>query len=296
MKLNVSRSLRLCVWTVAFGGVIASGQNPQGGNPPQNPGTSPQQQRGQTPGSTTQPGGTRPTGTTESTASGSFSTRAMEINSAEIQLGQLALKQGQNQRVKDFAQMMVKDHSDAIGKFRNAIDDNRRTEQDRNDPTRANTPQAGNTPANTQNRQTDSANRDNRGQTTATSDLPALSPEHRQLMTKLQGMKGADFDREYMNAMVKGHQDTVRLFEQYTTTSEGAQTNPGTARDENSPSTARGQGEITRGPQSQQPGAPNVAGGASQDRGPDVRNLASEMLPTIKRHLQEAESIQKSLK
>jgi putative membrane protein len=40
--------------------------------------------------------------------------------------------------------------------------------------------------------------------------IPAgLDEKHQDLKTKLSNAKGADFDREYMNAMVDGHQDVV---------------------------------------------------------------------------------------
>lgn len=44
--------------------------------------------------------------------------------------------------------------------------------------------------------------------------LPAgISAEHKQLQNKLAGEQGADFDREYMGAMVQEHQKTIALFE-----------------------------------------------------------------------------------
>jgi putative membrane protein len=41
----------------------------------------------------------------------------------------------------------------------------------------------------------------------------SLDQEHQSLKTKLQGLKGEDFDREYVNAMAKGHDKAVALFE-----------------------------------------------------------------------------------
>jgi putative membrane protein len=37
----------------------------------------------------------------------------------------------------------------------------------------------------------------------------AIDDKHQQLITKLSALKGADFDREYMKAMVDGHQDVL---------------------------------------------------------------------------------------
>ena len=41
----------------------------------------------------------------------------------------------------------------------------------------------------------------------------ALDKEHQALKTKLQGLKGEDFDRAYVQAMAKGHDKAVALFE-----------------------------------------------------------------------------------
>jgi len=44
--------------------------------------------------------------------------KAIEINEAEVELGKIALGKAENARVKDFASMMVKEHSDALNKLR----------------------------------------------------------------------------------------------------------------------------------------------------------------------------------
>jgi putative membrane protein len=36
-----------------------------------------------------------------------------------------------------------------------------------------------------------------------------VDPEHQELMSRLSKLKGGDFDREYINAMVDGHQDVI---------------------------------------------------------------------------------------
>jgi putative membrane protein len=41
----------------------------------------------------------------------------------------------------------------------------------------------------------------------------SLDPEHQSLKTKLQGLKGEEFDRAYAQAMAKGHDKAVALFE-----------------------------------------------------------------------------------
>ena len=90
-------------------------------------------------------------------------------------------------------------------------------------------------------------------------ETPALEAEHQALKTKLSGLSGTDFDRNYIDAMVSGHRDAVKLYEQ-----------------EISSSTSR--------PQS-----------ASKPNEVEVVRTAKEQLPTIKHHLTEAENIQKGL-
>jgi len=44
-------------------------------------------------------------------------------------------------------------------------------------------------------------------------ELPdALDPKHQEIYDKLASLQGADFDNEYVAAMIKGHQAAVRLF------------------------------------------------------------------------------------
>jgi putative membrane protein len=89
-----------------------------------------------------------------------------------------------------------------------------------------------------------------------------LSKKHEGLKTKLSGLNGAQFDREYIDAMVSGHREAIGLFEQHS----GPST-PNSAKSSTSP---------TNTP-------------------PQVEAAAREMLPTIKHHLMEAEAIQKAL-
>jgi putative membrane protein len=101
----------------------------------------------------------------------SFASQAAIIGKAEIELGQMALKNTQDEKVRSYAERMVKDHSAADKKLQ-AI-------------------------AAKENLQ-----------------LPtSLDQEHQALKTKLQGLKGEDFDRAYLQAMAKGHDKAVALFE-----------------------------------------------------------------------------------
>jgi len=101
----------------------------------------------------------------------SFASQAATIGKAEIELGQIALKNTNDAGVRKYAERMVKDHSAADKKLQAiAAKENLQLPQ-------------------------------------------ALDPEHAALKTKLQSLKGEDFDRAYMNAMSKGHDKAVALFE-----------------------------------------------------------------------------------
>jgi putative membrane protein len=101
----------------------------------------------------------------------SFASQAAIIGKAEIELGQIALKNTQNADVRKYAERMVKDHTAADKKLK-AIAAKEALQ------------------------------------------LPqSLDQEHESLKTKLQSLKGADFDRAYVNAMTKGHDKAVALFE-----------------------------------------------------------------------------------
>jgi putative membrane protein len=91
---------------------------------------------------------------------------------------------------------------------------------------------------------------------------PELSDEHKELKTKLSGMSGSEFDREYIDAMVSGHREAVSMFERQI----------GMKKDGAVPPTPPATGA-------------NAA----------VNKLASATLPTLKKHLEQAEQIQKSL-
>jgi putative membrane protein len=101
----------------------------------------------------------------------SFAAQAAIIGKAEIELGQLALKNTQDEGVRKYAERMVKDHSAADKKLKAiAAKENLQLPQ-------------------------------------------SLDAEHESLKMKLQSLKGADFDRAYVNAMAKGHDKAVALFE-----------------------------------------------------------------------------------
>jgi putative membrane protein len=115
------------------------------------------------------PGVKRPVMADEETSS--FLVKAANGGMTEVQLGQMAQQKGADQKVKDFAAMMVHDHSavneqvKALAAQRNVI-------------------------------------------------LPdSISDENKKEMNDLGKKIGRAFDKAYINAMVKGHESTIDLFE-----------------------------------------------------------------------------------
>ncbi|WP_081148657.1 DUF4142 domain-containing protein [Niastella vici] len=125
----------------------------------------------------------------------------------EVELGKLAQEKAMSQRVKNFGEMMVRDHS--------AV----------NDDLKAICRQKNVTP-------------------------PADMGKHKDHYDDLSKKNGAEFDKAYIKMMVDDHQDDIKAFEKV----------------------------------------------AENGTDPDVKTFASQKLPTLRRHLDSAKAINKSLK
>jgi putative membrane protein len=112
-----------------------------------------------------------------------FLTKAMEANAAEVKLGELAQSKAQDQRVKDFAAMIVKDHTMALDKMQMLMEQRLNAKVSR-----------------------------------AKVDWHTiqLTKMHQQTFDRLSKLSGNDFDREFIKTMVAGHQAAVRDFETHT--------------------------------------------------------------------------------
>src|SRR3954471_13427441 len=108
-----------------------------------------------------------------------FVNKAANSNMFEIQSSQLALNKVQDKRLRDFAQRMITDHTQATEKLKAAA----------------------------------------QGQTVPTT----LDQEHAQLLQKIQQAQGEDFNRQYVQLQLEGHQKTVALFESYAQNGDNAQ-------------------------------------------------------------------------
>jgi len=172
-----------------------------------------------------------------------FLSRAMEMNTAEVKIGELAMDKSQNSQVKDYAQMLVRDHNQTLDKIKQL--------------------------------------RSDRG-VKDTGDVK-LTPEHQRTYDKLSKLSGADFDREFMTAMVNGHRAAIRLFETQSRVHGNAATRN---KQSGSANTGREKPRATDQKYSRSDLARDV----------DTAEFASETLPTLRQHMQKAEEIQRNLK
>ena len=96
--------------------------------------------------------------------------------------------------------------------------------------------------------------------------LPAkLDDDHQDLMQKLQGANGADFDRQYIDAMVDGHQDAVDLLKDHADDLRDTQPNAPVGTTGTAPAKIQGD------------------------------QWAANTLPTVQAHLDQAKQIQEQL-
>ena len=100
-----------------------------------------------------------------------------------------------------------------------------------------------------------------------------LSKEHQELKDRLSQYSGDDFDREYMNAMVEEHRKDVREFERVANATADSGSN--------SPDNT---GQVREKPQP-----------ATETEMTQERIIARDLLPVLKKHLQEAEALQQEV-
>ena len=195
-----------------------------------------------------------------------FLSKAMETNAAEVRLGQMAVNKTQNPRVKDFAEMLVKDHNEALDKIR-GLRTGRLTTRITTDNT------------------TSASTRDLDRNPRSAADI-TLTPDDQRTANRLSSLSGTDFDREFINEMVRGHRAAIRDFEaQSHVHGNGSVTR-------NQTGTTTGQ-ETTR----QKPTSSDHPYYSQADltRDVDTADFARDILPTLRHHLEEAEAIQREL-
>jgi predicted outer membrane protein len=173
---------------------------------------------------------------TASTSDKQFVKNMIQANMAEIQLGQLAADHAQNSDVKEYARMIVDDHTKANQKLLTLA------------------------------------------QQLGVDQPNGLDAKHKAIEARLSKLNGAEFDRQFMQAMVQDHQQVISKTKQE---APGAAGNTGTG-------TTGATG--TSGSTSPSPSA-------GMDQAPDTaRQYASMTLPILQKHLQDARQIQQRIK
>jgi predicted outer membrane protein len=115
----------------------------------------------------------------------------------------------------------------------------------------------------------------------------ALDAKHRAVSAKLAKLKGAEFDRQFMKAMVDGHQEVVREVRPVAGASA--------SRTAGGSSTAGSAGTSgSTGTSGTAAGAATSAG-ASGTGGASAKEYAAKTLPTIEHHLQQAKQIEQAV-
>jgi predicted outer membrane protein len=188
-----------------------------------------------------------------------FLSRAMEMNTAEIRMAELAVDKAQNPNIKDFAQMVIRDHNQALARLRE-LRDNRLA-------------------------LSISGKTDIDQKTTKNIADVSLTPQDQQMLDRLSKLSGADFDREFMNTMIQDHREGIRVFDAQ---SKAHGANPGGKQ----PAATSGQNTTREKPE---PADRKNYSMAELKRDLDTADFASATLPTMQQHLQKAEDIQKQL-
>ncbi len=172
-----------------------------------------------------------------------FLSKVQETNTAEVRLGEMAVNKAENPRVKEYAQMLVHDHSAALDKIRQLQEARMGTAKN-----------------------------------TANANVQ-ITPVHQRTMDRLNGLSGAAFDREYINLMVTNHREGIRLFETETRVHGNA---------------VAGKKQADTDTTREKP-ADEKYSRAELARDMDAADFAKETLPTLRKHLNEALSIQREL-
>jgi putative membrane protein len=153
-----------------------------------------------------------------------FVEESLSADMAEVELGRLAQQRATYPEVKQFAEMMVRDHSQSSDALRP-------TAQQHSIQVRAGLPE-----------------------------------EHRRLMERLSSLSGAEFDREYMDAMIDAHEEIVNHLQSRASEDRFGE-NQGTARPERADNPVEA----------------------------SLNLWAANTLPTASRHLEEARRIRDAL-
>jgi putative membrane protein len=115
-----------------------------------------------------------------------------------------------------------------------------------------------------------------------------LDQKHQDLANRLGSLKGAEFDRAYMDAMVKGHQEVVAKVK----ARAGNRLTSSTPSAGDPPDARSAQTGASRAPSTPEPVGTSGSGAGDQA----LSTWASKALPVVEGHLERAQGIQEDLK
>lgn len=129
-----------------------------------------------------------------------FAMEAAMGGMTEVALGRLATQKASNAEVKRFGQRMVDDHTKANQELKQLASKKDITLPP--DPTSGAASHSGH------------AGTDMQPQKGMHGGMTMDPAKHKEMMDKLAGLSGSEFDKEYMRGMLKDHDKTIALFEQ----------------------------------------------------------------------------------
>ncbi len=118
-----------------------------------------------------------------------------------------------------------------------------------------------------------------------------LDQKHRDLVDRLSTLQGAAFDREYMNAMVSGHQEVAS--ELQARTGNRTSTMPSRGEPSTTPLPGATRTQTTGRPADTNQSAVGTSGGSQGDQA--LTQWAIKALPTVQRHLREAQALRQKV-
>ena len=152
-----------------------------------------------------------------------FQDKLVEMNYAEINLAHLAMMNSRNPEVRDFAEKLARDHTQALDRIQgtdqtSALSD---SDTDKTEP-----------PSD----QTQIAGREKPSMSESV-DRSKLTREHQLAADRLSHLSGSQFDQDFISAMIREHRNAVRMLEQEAGVSSN-RTRPGTSSSTTSDDTA----------------------------------------------------------
>ena len=133
----------------------------------------------------------------------------------EVELGKLATQKAMSDEVKQFGQRMVDDHSKANDELMQLASSKGIM---MNHPTGSNSTAGGaDSQMSGSNAQSSGSNTMSGQGSNASGDDAKMMKKHQEMVSKLSALSGAEFDRKYMEHMVKDHEKDVAAFEREST-------------------------------------------------------------------------------